>query len=1130
MSQNESKSKLSSALRNGKYRKRIISVLIVGALLFAVGFSPNSDLIVPTQAYTIIIDNNVDADSNVDSTANIGTDGAFDYTDAQSLDGTDQEIVEGNEGGGGAAIQAGIGAKIMDKPNLIDGGAYSSSFGSGVEYWGNGHVTDGVSTYLGSGGNYKETPMTVSYKNVSGLVDTDNDEIVDSFAYNYVVKAGTFNAHFYNTSVKLEADGFSFIQQINEVGLFNYDTTEYEQKALASKPSSIVVDAPNKELSYMDVFGNTDIVFSCNGTHLKETIESTQSTWWGYPSGWEQTDTYLVFWSKISDIYGVDVYDDDGEILSDKIVNGIIRWLSTDTGQLVKAFMPVGQAWAKFSDNEDHYTPVESRIKFRDGNMYVVSGIKYNFVVHAQRTGKLFIDPTWQVGSKGDSWEDSTELWQTEINDNGSVVLESPYTVGNVTSTVREASRSWVKIKYNGSLNGETVDLYFNSSRDNGVADPYQMNLVQSNAQPNTNYSLPFGSNERFGKWRAVLHNSTGNSPEIYSVTLFNDPPNVNYFTSYKELTIDNTQVEGSSDHNNISSVFLMYDTDLHDDVQADGDDIAFAINDTWCDHEVMRFDQSYNNSHAFAAFWVRIPTLRYSLDTNVTMYYGNATMGAQENSAGTWVEWESVHNLQEEAYDGTSGEAVDSTGNHDLTGDYGNKVFPAANQTSDPYDSINGGGFPTTSVYFDGLGDDSGEPGDILISDDDYPSDWSEITQWAIVLIAGDYDVRIWGNSWGTSATDNSLVQRANSGGMGARVRTDTASNTGWDTGYAGNDEWMFQTLSWDTTSDTLYRYQGLESTWQTAQSIGLSGNEIYDQGEHRRFAAGNLGDLTDRRGLDGNLAQLRVANQIFTEDYSESCYNNMFDNSDWFTIGAETALVEPANYNLEWEHQVSTPAIDIHKNYYEVCVYGFSTNASEDFEIQMWNYTSSAWSTALATSINDTETWWNQTFSKYYVDNTSEQVTWRYRGDVESSDTTQTTLSIDYAGIKAYNFSIDGLPPTHNSLDFSVDDQYHAFADSPFSFYVETGVTYTIQIKGTDGTGNPVSGGFIYFDTDSNPSGSTALTISYQTLYASQGVVDGNNTHQVWIWVNYGWTSGDPLISDGSKEYILTIKIIPA
>ncbi|MFW9897627.1 MAG: DUF2341 domain-containing protein, partial [Candidatus Thorarchaeota archaeon] len=115
------------------------------------------------------------------------------------------------------------------------------------------------------------------------------------------------------------------------------------------------------------------------------------------------------------------------------------------------------------------------------------------------------------------------------------------------------------------------------------------------------------------------------------------EPSNAHYFTYYKTITIDHTQVIGSGSHINFPVLISIIDTDLKYHSQPDGDDIAFSMGGDWLNHEIELFDQSYSGTQAQLIAWVNIPFLSTSTNTTITMYYGNSTMTSQQNPSSVW-------------------------------------------------------------------------------------------------------------------------------------------------------------------------------------------------------------------------------------------------------------------------------------------------------------------------------------------------------------------------------------------------------------------------------------------------------------------------------------------------------------
>ena len=128
------------------------------------------------------------------------------------------------------------------------------------------------------------------------------------------------------------------------------------------------------------------------------------------------------------------------------------------------------------------------------------------------------------------------------------------------------------------------------------------------------------------------------NPNELQEVKLSaNGPVDKFNFKYYKLITVDHTKVFGTNNYSNFPVLISIYDSDLHDDVQSDGNDIAFANDTAWLDHEIELFDNEYNATHAQLIAWVRVPTLPVSQNTNITMYYGNPYLNSQENPIKVW-------------------------------------------------------------------------------------------------------------------------------------------------------------------------------------------------------------------------------------------------------------------------------------------------------------------------------------------------------------------------------------------------------------------------------------------------------------------------------------------------------------
>ncbi|MCK5264145.1 MAG: DUF2341 domain-containing protein, partial [Candidatus Thorarchaeota archaeon] len=160
-------------------------------------------------------------------------------------------------------------------------------------------------------------------------------------------------------------------------------------------------------------------------------------------------------------------------------------------------------------------------------------------------------------------------------------------------------------------------------------------------------------------------------------------------FRYRKDITIHYGWVTG--DFTDFPVLIDILDTDLHDDVQADADDIVFVSNDIVLSHEIELFNQTYNPTQAHLVAWVKA-NLSSSTDTIISMYYGNPEVGPQSDTENVWTSsYSGIWHLGEDATDeGTSTDHLDSTsgdyygdqvGNEDVTGIFG---------TGQSFDGIN--------------------------------------------------------------------------------------------------------------------------------------------------------------------------------------------------------------------------------------------------------------------------------------------------------------------------------------------------------------------------------------------------------------------------------------------------------
>ena len=191
---NRLKKKRRRQTNNQKIFPLILPIIIISFLFISLVLPVR-----PVSAYSIIIDNNVDTDSDVDVLANIGVNDST-YLNAQNLDGTYQVIQEGN----GAGYVAGndvneLHDQVTNTQTPVDVGTYSND--------GNMQAKDGTDNILTEG------------QGASYVVGNDVEDYVDTFTNNHA--PAEIGEH--SGSGNLQAtDGTDDILTEGEDGSFHY--------------------------------------------------------------------------------------------------------------------------------------------------------------------------------------------------------------------------------------------------------------------------------------------------------------------------------------------------------------------------------------------------------------------------------------------------------------------------------------------------------------------------------------------------------------------------------------------------------------------------------------------------------------------------------------------------------------------------------------------------------------------------------------------------------------------------------------------------------------------------------------------------------------------------------------------
>ncbi|MEJ2276842.1 MAG: DUF2341 domain-containing protein, partial [Candidatus Lokiarchaeota archaeon] len=378
--------------------------------------------------------------------------------------------------------------------------------------------------------------------------------------------------------------------------------------------------------------------------------------------------------------------------------------------------------------------------------------------------------------------------------------------------------------------------------------------------------------------WIITEYNNQYNPNNFYSISPRNKTLNINDFTYYKKITIDNSKVSGSTNLVNFPVLISLFDTDLHNHVQADGDDIAFYNGNEWLDHEIEVFNQTYNATDAQLIAWVRIPSLSPINDTTLYMYYGNPNMGSCQNPEGVWDDnYRGVWHLKEDPTD-PSPQFQDST--------YFDNDGIAENLTQS--NSVQG--------LIDGA-----------IEFDDYNERCVNISHDASLQLSTDMTISVWikaNDTNGSEPFENSVVlaKWSTSGnrnywmgkisGSYFCFYVDDTQYVSIDINKVNDNKWHYITGIADSTNNLLRLY--VDGVQENAS--------VYSGNSQTGVSNLQIGKNPGQSGQEwnGTIDEVRISNTIHSTDWILTEYDNQYDPYNFFTIGTENLVSGPPIINI--------------------------------------------------------------------------------------------------------------------------------------------------------------------------------------------------------------------------------------
>ncbi|NVM36033.1 MAG: DUF2341 domain-containing protein [Candidatus Lokiarchaeota archaeon] len=399
----------------------------------------------------------------------------------------------------------------------------------------------------------------------------------------------------------------------------------------------------------------------------------------------------------------------------------------------------------------------------------------------------------------------------------------------------------------------------------------------------------------RSPSWITTSYNNQNDPNSFYTIgaehLVSTSPLNADYFNYYKVITIDHNEVSGIGSHVNFPVLISIRDEDLRYNIQEDGDDIAFSANGKWLDHQIEVINQTYSDIQAQLITWVRVPFLSTTVDTNITMYYGNSTMNSRQNPSAVWDNsYKAVWHLNDDL---TDPQILDSTSN-----DNDGTTFGGISNLNQLPSKIGGG------LSLDGVNDYVLIPHSSSLDITGYQITMEAWINLNIVPAPWDAPVMV------KAASDNNEIYMlgvdggSNPSHVNHRITTSISGYQHYDTGNLFQDTWTHICAVYDGTlssSDRFFIYiNGVEISSNYAAGTIVSSTGALRFGKRTS---------TDR-WLNATLDELRISSVTRSVDWIATEYSNQNNPSSFYTIGTE----QYAKENVYLEVQVN--AIDLHGN----------------------------------------------------------------------------------------------------------------------------------------------------------------------------------------------------------------------
>jgi len=317
---------------------------------------------------------------------------------------------------------------------------------------------------------------------------------------------------------------------------------------------------------------------------------------------------------------------------------------------------------------------------------------------------------------------------------------------------------------------------------------------------------------------------------------------------------------------------------------QSDGGDILFTTSSgtSKLDHEIEKYTPTTGELIA----WIEVPDLSSSTDTDIYMYYGNASVADQWNVTGTWDDnYVMVQHLDDDPDTSTTQDSTSN--NHDGTKGSANNPIEAPGQIGDAQD-----------FSYDQI-----SCGDLAIGDNYTAECWIK----ADTLTGnGDYD------TYGFTIMASALSGQGYP--LWLTVRGTEVRLWAYET-TPGTGGWRETTGAGLNTTDRFHIVATANKSSTTMVYVnGVQRLSFTNDGEVNWTNIFTIGDLRPNRAIyfDGVIDEVRISNTIRNTDWIETSYNNQDNPGVFYSVGsAETNGYQRDLYNMP-SHSTGSGTID--------------------------------------------------------------------------------------------------------------------------------------------------------------------------------------------------------------------------